>query len=124
MRRQAKVINFGILYGMGVNALRANLGEGTSRAEAQEFLKECGLTDRMLIGDIYPTIDREVQQFVRENQFKAALANDCKHMQDWGSALKGILTWLGEKNFKDPKVGINKLENVYDFKNYLYKTLN
>jgi len=38
MRRQAKVINFGILYGMGVNALRANLGEGTPRAEAQEFL--------------------------------------------------------------------------------------
>ncbi len=38
MRRRAKVINFGILYGMGVNALRANLGEETSRAEAQEFL--------------------------------------------------------------------------------------
>jgi DNA polymerase-1 len=38
MRRKAKVINFGILYGMGVNALRANLGEGTSREEAQEFL--------------------------------------------------------------------------------------
>ena len=38
MRRRAKVINFGILYGMGVNALRANLGEDTSRAEAQEFL--------------------------------------------------------------------------------------
>ncbi len=37
MRRQAKVINFGILYGMGVNALRTNLGEETSRAEAQEF---------------------------------------------------------------------------------------
>ena len=37
MRRQAKVINFGILYGMGVNALRANLGEATTRAEAQEF---------------------------------------------------------------------------------------
>jgi DNA polymerase-1 len=35
MRRKAKVINFGILYGMGVNALKANLG--TSRAEAQEF---------------------------------------------------------------------------------------
>lgn len=28
MRRRAKVINFGILYGMGVNALRANLQEG------------------------------------------------------------------------------------------------
>lgn len=38
MRRKAKVINFGILYGMGVNALRQNLGDGTPRAEAQEFL--------------------------------------------------------------------------------------
>lgn len=37
MRRKAKVINFGILYGMGVNALRGNLGAGTSREEAQEF---------------------------------------------------------------------------------------
>lgn len=38
MRRRAKVINFGILYGMGVNALRTNLGEGATREEAQEFL--------------------------------------------------------------------------------------
>ncbi len=38
MRRRAKVINFGILYGMGVVALRANLGDDTSREEAQEFL--------------------------------------------------------------------------------------
>jgi hypothetical protein len=38
MRRKAKVINFGILYGMGVNALRSNLGGDTSREEAQEFL--------------------------------------------------------------------------------------
>lgn len=38
MRRKAKVINFGILYGMGVNALRTNLGPETSREEAQEFL--------------------------------------------------------------------------------------
>jgi len=35
MRRKAKIINFGILYGMGVNALRSNLG--TDRKEAQEF---------------------------------------------------------------------------------------
>lgn len=35
MRRKAKVVNFGIIYGMGVNALKENLG-GT-RAEAQEF---------------------------------------------------------------------------------------
>jgi DNA polymerase-1 len=35
MRRRAKVINFGIVYGMGVNALKANLG--STRAEAQTF---------------------------------------------------------------------------------------
>ncbi|PIR37250.1 MAG: hypothetical protein COV34_03450 [Candidatus Zambryskibacteria bacterium CG10_big_fil_rev_8_21_14_0_10_42_12] len=38
MRRRAKVINFGILYGMGVNALRENLG--TDRKEAQEFYND------------------------------------------------------------------------------------
>ncbi len=37
-RRRAKVINFGILYGMGVNALRESLG--TSRAEAQDFYNQ------------------------------------------------------------------------------------
>lgn len=35
MRRRAKIINFGILYGMGVNALRTQLG--TSTAEAHQF---------------------------------------------------------------------------------------
>ena len=38
MRRRAKVINFGILYGMGVNALRVQLG--TERQEAQQYLNE------------------------------------------------------------------------------------
>lgn len=38
MRRQAKVINFGILYGMGVNSLKQNLA--TSRQEAQQYLNE------------------------------------------------------------------------------------
>lgn len=40
MRRRAKVINFGILYGMGVNALRTALGEQVSREEAAEYLSE------------------------------------------------------------------------------------
>lgn len=53
MRRKAKVINFGILYGMGVSALRINLSAGAgdvladgtvagqaSREEAQEFYSE------------------------------------------------------------------------------------
>ncbi|MCH8987105.1 hypothetical protein IIA94_02980, partial [Patescibacteria group bacterium] len=38
MRRRAKAINFGIHYGMGVNALRQALG--TTRAEAQQFYNE------------------------------------------------------------------------------------
>jgi DNA polymerase-1 len=38
MRRKAKVINFGILYGMGVTALRANLG--STKEEAETFLHE------------------------------------------------------------------------------------
>ena len=40
MRRRAKVINFGILYGMGVNALRSALGEAISRDEAADYLAE------------------------------------------------------------------------------------
>lgn len=39
MRRRAKVINFGILYGMGVNALRENLGAGVTRDEAAAYLE-------------------------------------------------------------------------------------
>ncbi len=38
MRRRAKVINFGIIYGMGVNALKQNLG--STRDEAQEFFDQ------------------------------------------------------------------------------------
>ena len=37
-RRRAKAVNFGILYGMGVNALKESLG--STRAEAQEFYNQ------------------------------------------------------------------------------------
>lgn len=46
MRRRAKVINFGILYGMGVNALRAQLGSTT--AEAHQFLENYFATFKTL----------------------------------------------------------------------------
>ncbi|HEY4522796.1 MAG TPA: DNA polymerase [Candidatus Paceibacterota bacterium] len=46
MRRRAKVINFGILYGMGVNALRAQLSSTT--AEAHRFLDDYFHTFTML----------------------------------------------------------------------------
>lgn len=42
MRRRAKVINFGIVYGMGVNALKDNLN--STRKEAQEFYDNYFLT--------------------------------------------------------------------------------
>lgn len=38
MRRRAKIINFGILYGMGVNALKVQLG--TTIGEAQQYLED------------------------------------------------------------------------------------
>jgi DNA polymerase-1 len=38
MRRKAKVINFGIIYGMGVSALKKNLN--TSREEAEQFYEQ------------------------------------------------------------------------------------
>lgn len=40
MRRRAKIINFGILYGMGANALRQNLGSMVTRDEAANYLHE------------------------------------------------------------------------------------
>jgi DNA polymerase-1 len=42
MRRRAKVINFGIIYGMGVTALKQNLG--STREEAQEFYDQYFVT--------------------------------------------------------------------------------
>ncbi|MCX6786243.1 MAG: DNA polymerase [Candidatus Kaiserbacteria bacterium] len=46
MRRRAKVINFGILYGMGVNALRTQLGSTT--AEAHQYLENYFATFKTL----------------------------------------------------------------------------
>lgn len=42
MRRRAKVINFGIIYGMGITALQGALG--STRAEAQEFYDQYFIT--------------------------------------------------------------------------------
>jgi len=68
MRRRAKVINFGILYGMGVNALRKNLGEDTTRAEAQEFLNAYFNTFTRLAEYL-----EEVKTFARSNGYTETL---------------------------------------------------
>ena len=66
MRRRAKIINFGIIYGMGINALRANLG--CSREEARAFYDEYfkgfkGMADYI----------ERVKRFARENGYTETL---------------------------------------------------
>jgi DNA polymerase-1 len=66
MRRVAKIINFGILYGMGVTALRKNLG-GT-RLEAQKFYDNyfnqfSGVRDYL----------EEVKKFAEKNSYTETL---------------------------------------------------
>lgn len=56
MRRRAKVINFGIVYGMGVSALKDNLG-GT-RDEAQEFYDQYFITFPK-IGAYFESVKKE-----------------------------------------------------------------
>lgn len=66
MRRRAKVINFGILYGMGVNALKENLG--TDRKEAQIFY------DNYFIQ--FPTIAeylQSIKDFAKKNGYTQTL---------------------------------------------------
>ncbi len=74
MRRRAKVINFGILYGMGVNALRANLGGETKRAEAQEFLNAYFNTFTRLAEYL-----EEIKEFARENGYTETLMGRRRH---------------------------------------------
>ncbi len=66
MRRKAKVINFGILYGMGVSALQKNLG--STRAEAAEYYTNYFKT--------FPTIETYIEQtkaFAREHGYTETL---------------------------------------------------
>lgn len=70
MRRHAKVINFGILYGMGVNALRSNLGEDATREEAQEFLNAYFNTFTRLAEYLEETKEFARQHGYTETMFK------------------------------------------------------
>lgn len=74
MRRKAKVINFGILYGMGVNALKSNLGEDTKREEAQEFLNAYFNTFTRLAEYL-----EETKQFARNNGYTKTLFGRQRH---------------------------------------------
>lgn len=80
MRRQAKVINFGIIYGMGVNALRRNLGG--NRAEAQKFYDNyfnqfSGVRDYL----------EEVKNFAKQHKYTKTLFGRRRHFRDINSHL-------------------------------------
>ncbi|MBI2631134.1 hypothetical protein HYW73_02885 [Candidatus Nomurabacteria bacterium] len=66
MRRKAKIINFGIIYGMGVSALRKNLG-GT-REEAQKFYDNYFNQFKGVWGYL-----EEVKKFAMKNTFTETL---------------------------------------------------
>ena len=66
MRRRAKIINFGILYGMGVNALKAQLG--TSTSEAHQFYDDYFETFKRLAEYL-----EETRGFARKNGFTETL---------------------------------------------------
>ncbi|MFA5998366.1 MAG: DNA polymerase [Candidatus Paceibacterota bacterium] len=80
MRRRAKVINFGILYGMGVNALRAQLGSTT--AEAHQYLEEYFSTFKTLAEYLERT-----KGFARKNGYTETLFGRRRQFPEMKSSL-------------------------------------
>lgn len=80
MRRRAKVINFGILYGMGVNALRVQLGSTT--AEAHQFLDHYFATFRTLAEYL-----ESVKGFARKHGYTETLFGRRRQFPEMKSSL-------------------------------------
>jgi len=80
MRRRAKVINFGILYGMGVNALRAQLGSTT--AQAHQYLEEYFATFKTLAEYLERT-----KGFARKNGYTETLFGRRRQFPEMKSSL-------------------------------------
>jgi len=86
MRKKAKAVNFGILYGIGAFSLSGDLG--VSRAEAQAFI------DRYL--ESYPSID-------------AYLKNVIKQGYDQGY----VTTLFGRRRYIPELLGTNKMQQKF-----------
>lgn len=80
MRRRAKIINFGILYGMGVNALRAQLGSTT--AEAHQYLEDYFSTFKTLAEYLEKT-----KGFARKNGYTETLFGRRRQFPEMKSSL-------------------------------------
>ncbi|MBM3260855.1 hypothetical protein FJY93_00355 [Candidatus Kaiserbacteria bacterium] len=86
MRRRAKVINFGILYGMGVNALRANLGGDVTRAQAAEYLEDYFKTFSGVAAYIEKT-----KAFAKKQGYTETLYGRRRHFPGLTSSLPGVV---------------------------------
>ncbi len=82
-RRKAKVINFGILYGMGANALRNNLGtDEHSLDEARNYLEQYFIQFPTLAAYLEST-----KEFAREFGFTKTLFGRRRHFKDINSKI-------------------------------------
>ncbi|TSC64394.1 MAG: DNA polymerase I [Parcubacteria group bacterium Gr01-1014_91] len=80
MRHKAKTINFGILYGMGANALRAQLGSTT--AEAHQYLEDYFSTFKTLSEYLEST-----KGFARKNGYTETLFGRRRQFPEMKSVL-------------------------------------
>lgn len=123
MRRKAKVINFGILYGMGVNALRTNLGEDTTRAEAQEFLNAYFNTFTRLAEYL-----EETKSFARENGYTETMFGRRRHFAGISSAVPFIRAQAERMAINAPIQGTGAdcmrvaMRQIYDYIDGLKKS--
>ena len=86
MRRRAKVINFGILYGMGVNALRVNLGASVTRAQAAEYLENYFKTFAGLASWI-----EKIKAVAAKNGYVETLYGRRRYLSGFKSTLPGVV---------------------------------
>ena len=86
MRKRAKAVNFGILYGIGAFSLSDDLG--VSRAQAQEFI------DRYLAS--YPGIDAYLQAIIQEAYEKGY-----------------VTTLFGRRRYIPELAGTNKIQKKF-----------
>lgn len=98
MRAKAKTINFGVLFGMGVTALRANLK--TSRAEAQEFYNQYFSTFRELASYI-----DEVKASAERKGYTETLFGRRRYFEGLKSALPFIRAQAERMAFNAPIQG-------------------
>ncbi|MBQ2735155.1 MAG: DNA polymerase I, partial [Clostridia bacterium] len=86
MRKRAKAVNFGIMYGIGAFSLSDDIG--VSRAQAQEFI------DRYLAG--YPGIDAYLKNVIKE-----------------GYETGYVTTLFGRRRYIPELLGTNKMQQKF-----------